>query len=302
MKTTVIVLAAAALLCLGAAAQAGVWTTLDAPGATNTSARGIDGGNIVGNYKDSNGVHGFLYDGAGWTTLDHPSAANTYISDIDGSNVVGWYDDGVDNRHKHAFLYDGTTWTTLDKPGTSYTWALGISGNNILVGGGIGGGALYNTATATWTTLDPGFDGSWGAQGIDGTSIVGYYRHYIYAHGFLYDGTTIKGLSMPDADETHAYGVSGNIVVGYYVKNADAYAFFYDTATTFWTTLNPLGTRGVGQAYGVDGNNIVGAYNGRGFLYAASPSDFTIPEPASLLCVGLPALMLGLGRLKRQRR
>ena len=37
------------------------YTTLDVPGASNTYAYGIDGGNIVGSYSDSSyNTHGFL--------------------------------------------------------------------------------------------------------------------------------------------------------------------------------------------------------------------------------------------------
>jgi len=63
MKTFLISTAAACLtLCIGVSAQgAYTYTTLDVPGATNTYAYGIDGGNIVGYYFDvSDNRHGFL--------------------------------------------------------------------------------------------------------------------------------------------------------------------------------------------------------------------------------------------------
>ena len=37
------------------------WTTLDFPGASYTRALGIDGYNVVGEYEDGSGYHGFLY-------------------------------------------------------------------------------------------------------------------------------------------------------------------------------------------------------------------------------------------------
>ena len=42
-------------------AMAGSWTTLDAPGATDTEPFGIDGDNIVGTYLDGSSYHGFVY-------------------------------------------------------------------------------------------------------------------------------------------------------------------------------------------------------------------------------------------------
>jgi hypothetical protein len=109
------------------------WTTLDYPGAIETRAQGIDGGNIVGYYVDSNMmVHGFLYNGFTWTLLDKLGALYTDAHGIDGSNIVGQY---ADNTWRyHGFLYHGATWTTLDypSPGAFYTDALGIDGSNIV--------------------------------------------------------------------------------------------------------------------------------------------------------------------------
>ncbi len=51
------------LVCLNNA-TAGVWTTLDYPGATATYLQGISGSNMVGWENGApNGSHGFLYDG-----------------------------------------------------------------------------------------------------------------------------------------------------------------------------------------------------------------------------------------------
>ena len=69
------------------------WTPLDHPSALSTTLFGIDGANMVGNYLDSSGTHGTLYDGSTWTTLDHPSATSTYLHGIDGANMVGNYAD-----------------------------------------------------------------------------------------------------------------------------------------------------------------------------------------------------------------
>ncbi|MBN2270771.1 MAG: PEP-CTERM sorting domain-containing protein [Sedimentisphaerales bacterium] len=106
-------------------------TTLDFPGAEETSAHGIDGGKIVGSYWDSdwNG-HGFLYDGSTWMTLDFPDAEWTIAGDIDGDSIVGIYRDS--DRNVHGFLYDGSTWMTLDFPDAEWTRAYGIDGAKIV--------------------------------------------------------------------------------------------------------------------------------------------------------------------------
>ena len=77
------------------------YTTLDVPGATGTSAWGIDGENIVGtysfvNHRDYVIQHGFMYDGSTYTTIArHPDeCCDTWAWGIDGSNIVGGHIDG----------------------------------------------------------------------------------------------------------------------------------------------------------------------------------------------------------------
>ena len=72
-----------------------VYTTIDVPGATSTSAFGIsDSGNVAGGYTDSSGVsHGFLMTGSTVTTVDYPGAGGTThpYSANDSGEVVGIY-------------------------------------------------------------------------------------------------------------------------------------------------------------------------------------------------------------------
>lgn len=185
-----------------------------------TTASGISGGNIVGNYYDYNSVsHGFLYRIASgnYTTLDDPDAASdtgpypyefddfwlgigvgTYAAGISGGNIVGYYEDG--NLTYHGFLYDMATnaYFRLDDPDTSpdlnsnsRTIANSIDGGNI-VGYYVDinndtHGFLYNIAAQTYRTLDnpAGIGGTW-ATGISGGNIVGYYLDgNSTSHGFL---------------------------------------------------------------------------------------------------------------------
>ncbi len=142
-----------------------------------TFASGISGNNIVGFYRDGNGVnHSFLYNGTNWNTLDFPDARNTYATGISGSNIVGYYEDI--NWAQHGFLYDGTNWSTFDFPGGSITSPQDISGNNIV--------GHYNDDSGTHGFL------------YDGTS-----------------WSTLAFPSAPQ--ETYAYGVNENgTIVGAY--------------------------------------------------------------------------------------
>ena len=122
------------------------YTTLDYPGSSQTFARGISGGNIVGSFDDSAGAHGFLYNGTSYTSLDDPlGTQGTFAYGISGGNIVGYFNDSAGTFH--GFLYNGSTYTTLDDPlGTQGTEAYGISGNNIVGGytdaSGVGHGFL----------------------------------------------------------------------------------------------------------------------------------------------------------------
>jgi len=170
------------LFCSGYV-MAGTWTTLDKPGASWTQPYGIDNGNIVGNYRDTSGDHGFLYNGTNWTNLDAPgSNEQTYLYDIDGSNIVGRSESSA-----HSFLYNGTNWTILDIPGAGFTFAQGIDGSNIVgycADNSGWHGFLYNGTS--WTTLNyPGATYTC-VNGIDGSNIVGYYKGAFSHQGFIY--------------------------------------------------------------------------------------------------------------------
>ena len=93
------------VFCADGAAQAN-WVTLDFPGATSTRARGVDGDNIVGSYRDSSSNrHGFLYDGTSYTSLDFPGAPSTDAYGIDGRSIVD------------ALLGAYTVFSMTEKPG-----------------------------------------------------------------------------------------------------------------------------------------------------------------------------------------
>src|SRR5262245_36871023 len=70
--TTSIAAALLVHICL-AGAESFTLTQFDVPGATNTLARGINNeGQIVGQYGDSTGTHGFLFSAGSVIQLDVP--------------------------------------------------------------------------------------------------------------------------------------------------------------------------------------------------------------------------------------
>ncbi|MBL7215918.1 MAG: PEP-CTERM sorting domain-containing protein, partial [Phycisphaerae bacterium] len=99
------------------------------------------------------------------------------------------------------------------------------------------------------------------------------------------------------AVETTAGGISDDIIVGTYSNTSNSseqHGFIYDG--TNWETLNFPGASYT-QIHGIEGDTILGSY--RYSLYGMSHGFmYIIPEPCTLLLLGLGSLAL---RLKRSR-
>jgi probable HAF family extracellular repeat protein len=112
---------------------AGSFSAIEAPGATETSADGInDAGLIVGAYTTGGGFttggvqHGFLDAGGIFTTIVVPGASATQAFGINSAGeIVGWFDDATG---RHGFLDVGGVFTTIDAPAAGgITEAYGIN-------------------------------------------------------------------------------------------------------------------------------------------------------------------------------
>lgn len=250
--------------------MAGTWTTINCPWGNMTETMGMSGSNIVG-MSHSDVWNGFIYNGLTYTRLSMPGATQTLLFNASGSNIVGVFDDS--SLNSHGWLYNDTTkiWNTIDKSGATDTYVYGISAN-VMVG-------YYHTPAG---------------QDLS----------------FRFDGTTWANISMPGALITYTYGIDGNKYVGEYMDPStyNNYGFYYDGQN--WITLNfiprdidgsyivgqnvvyntitktsfSLNAPGAGQTrlMGVNGDKIFGYYDSHGFVY-------TIPEPATLLLLGLGA-------------
>lgn len=178
---------------LGVVTQNGaILTVLDVPGATLTSAEGINTkGQIVGYYVDIlKQHHGFIYDKGVFHTLDVPGATFTEPHGInDTGQIVGTY---VDTKGQyHGFVYDQGEFTSLDVP---------------------------SPAMALFTQ----------ARGINNAGrIVGYYVAGGHQHGFVYARGVFSTLDVPGATDTFAYHVNmrGQIVGTYRDQQGRSHGF-----------------------------------------------------------------------------
>lgn len=166
---------------------------------------GISGNNIVGEYSDSSGIHGFLYDGSTYKTLNVPGANATVCEGIDSGNIVGYYSQLQGSTdYYHGFLYDGSTYKTLDYPLATSTFATGISGNRV-VGSSDVSNFIYDGSN--YAAFAPG-----SPAGISGDNIVGD----LGLVSFFYDGSSYTYFHIPGAFDMHANSVDGSTIVGYY--------------------------------------------------------------------------------------
>ena len=117
-----------AIFVAGAFAQTSTSVTyqygnLTFPGATATSANGINNGNVVvGAYTDSSNLfHGYIYSGGNYTAVNYPGAAQTAVLGInDNSDIVGWYLLPGAPYSPHGFLRHSGTFTKIDYPGAQF--------------------------------------------------------------------------------------------------------------------------------------------------------------------------------------
>jgi hypothetical protein len=230
-----------------------VFKTVDDPLGTNgTQLNGIEGNVVVGNYNDSSGQHGFSYDGSTFRTIDAPGASGTTVAwGISNGLIVGDYVDS--SSQGHGFIYDGTNFTTLNVP---------LAGP----------------------------DGTTGATGTDGTTIVGNYYTaaggFYQDHGFIYDGSSYTTLDNPLAvNGTQLSGVSGTKILGLYLDAARLPHGFIYNGSSFTYLNDPLGVKGT-AAPAIYGSEIAGTYFDSGGLphgYVFDGSNYvTVDNPLGI--------------------
>ena len=223
--------------------------TIEMPGASWIRPTGIDGANIVGQYRltGSPGEHAFLYDGKSWTKLESSGIDVPYPNAVSGNCVVGVY--GA-TREK-SFLYEvkDKSWTFLKKPKARATIAKGVSGGTIVgfyYDSSREHGFVYNVKDKTWADLDyPGARQTFPCA-VDGSNIVGAFNdgRGKSLQGFIYDGSSWASVDVPGwGPESRAYdpdaflrAISGNVVVG---QNGDLYLVNEKRWTDLLVTRSP---------------------------------------------------------------
>jgi uncharacterized membrane protein len=116
----------------------GAFTTFDAPGAVTPGgtvpASVNDHGEIVGNFVNGAGRHGFILSKGVWTQLDVPGSVLTVAQGISDSGViVGAYVDDT-NFDEHGWVLIDGVYFTVDVPGSTFTAIFNINSHGEIVG------------------------------------------------------------------------------------------------------------------------------------------------------------------------
>jgi uncharacterized membrane protein len=202
------------------------FSSIDLPGATRTTALGIDPkGDIVGDDTIAGVGHSYLLSKDTLTTIDPPFGISG-TSQAQGINpkgdVVGLYTDhgtiaGGDTFRTRAYLRDASgNFAPIDFPGSENTFAIKISPTGQVVG-------CYHHQNSDFFVSGGGTmhgyvyrNGSYESFPVPGT------MH----NGITQDGGIIVGVWFPTATEFHAYKVEGGVYalldLPSYVVSSDA--------------------------------------------------------------------------------
>jgi uncharacterized membrane protein len=290
-------LLALTLLTLAASAYAQLkFTSLDFPGGTLTTGRGInDYGDIVGAYRIDPPRHALLIKKGKFIPLAPTTILGTIYSEAtninDRGDITGQMID--DNGFAHGFLLSGGVLTTLDIPGASDTFALGINDSGIVAGywdlldadGNMLAAHGFTWKDGAFTNTQIDFPGA-AATGLFGINargdLVGVWLPDVNSdieHGmvcpkaaqcFSFDAP-VPGTVLTQADEINALGQ----IVGVYIGDDGISHAFLMVGATF-TSFDFPGATGTG-AFGINSaGQIVGKYfaadgSTHGFLATPGP-------------------------------
>jgi len=207
----------------------GRYTSIEVPGAIGESlAAGINNrGQIVGQYRDARGEHGYLRDQRGrLTTFDVPGArATSPVKINDRGQIAGVCSENAPNTKApgaivRGFILDRGKVTTIDFPGGVLNQVAGINDRGQVVGDYIAAdGTLHGFLwhKGRFTRIDVPGSANTGVLDInDRGQIVGYHGDdpASSVHAFLLDRGQYRSFDAPGVAYTYPFGIDdrGRIV------------------------------------------------------------------------------------------
>ena len=192
------------------------FTTIDVPGGFDTRPTGVnDAGEIVGQFFDDNGRHGFLFKSGTFSTLGPRGALQSVAADINNAgHIVGSF---TDSAGQHGFLNVDGAYTTIDFPGATSTFALAIDNAGRIFGGFRSADDFsYFIAEGSNFTAFPSFPDDGVNDFNDSGQVVGIVDDGHNVSGFVadIDGGNFDQFVYPGSVGTKASGINnaGQIV------------------------------------------------------------------------------------------
>lgn len=229
------------------AARDVAYTTVDVPGASLTSAQGINArGDVTGFYVGAdNVVHGFVWSGGVVTSFDVPGAAGTQARGIgpSGEIVGSFWRPGEPGVASHGFRRSATgEITTFDYPNHLYTipqrvlpdgTILGCRHDNDTMGSMVG----VTYAREGVSEIDAFASMNNGAT-PDGRRVVGLYTNMMTNRGeaYIIDDGVFTSYMVPNSTMTAAWDVNPRGDVAGVYRDASGFHGFVlsgDAVTTF---------------------------------------------------------------------
>jgi len=215
------------------------FSKIDVPGAILTEAVGNSTHEIVGDFDDATGTHGFVLNKGYFTTLYPPGSIRTVCGFINAQGqVVGTYRDA--NTTRHGFIWRNGVFTNLqiNVPGDNPvggTVAIGINDPGQVVGDYVDNTTPnpvrhgFLLSQGVYTTLDPPGASLTVVEGInDAGVIVGLYSDAVgKEHGFVLSQGVYTTIDVPNSTRTHVFSINarGQIVGNYDDANGVTHGF-----------------------------------------------------------------------------
>src|SRR5262249_44861488 len=199
--------------------------------------------------------------------------------------IVGYSFNSIGQAPGSGFLLSGGALTTLTVPGASYTQLYGINNVGQIVGFSNKGSFLFSGGTFTMLPVAVGI-----ALGLNDSGQIGGGEG---DHGFLLSGGTLTTFDAPRASVTVPTGINnaGQIVGAYADISGQGHGFVLSGANL--VTLDVPGSN-LTEAFGInDRGEVVGDYKvgyDEYFGFLATPSAAPVPEPSTILLLGIGTL------------
>ena len=234
------------------------FTSFDYPGATSTSASGINAdGAVVGAYVDSaSKQHGFLLSGGNFTSIDYAGAIATDARGInDQGDIVGTHVDaaGMPGGGLHGYLLQQGAFTAVDYPGHLNTIAQRITASGQILGCyhdtdtmGTMHGVLMSGGNFTSLSAEASMNN--GAT-PDGGVTAGLWTDMMtgVTHGYLASNDAVAPFDFPFSISTSVWDMnaSGEVVGAYTDASKKARGFVLSLPDTIAT----LGIKSISGPY-----------------------------------------------------